>query len=238
MSEGRMKRIGIAWYGAGNITSVARAVSVCGAEPVLIKSPEELATLDAIVLPGVGAFGAAADSLRESGLDDAILDFAEKGGPVLGICLGMQLMFETSEESPGAEGLGLFKGGSNKLGAGKLRIGACDIRIAARPGFKVPHTGWNQVDFEDSWPLGGGSSDGRFYFTHSYKVVPADGAIIAGTARLSESGEGAVPMVAAIAAGNVIGVQFHPEKSGRRGIELIGRFVAMAEGTKGRVALG
>lgn len=227
------ERIGIVLYGVGNVTSVARAVEKAGAVPVLVERPEDLTSVGSLILPGVGAFGEASLRMEESGMKDAVVKFAESGASVLGICLGMQLLFDSSEESPGSRGLGLMKGGSFLLGADELRFGACDIRIRGKAGFKVPHTGWNEVRFKSTWPLGG-TGGGKYYFTHSYHVVPRNARVAAATTFLGPGGEGAGPaIVSAVAEGNVLGVQFHPEKSAEEGLGLVRRFAEMAaEGGK------
>lgn len=229
-SESAKDRIGIVLYGVGNVTSVVRAVERAGAVPVLIERPGDLESAGSLILPGVGAFGEAAMSMEVSGMADAIKDFAQSGSLVLGICLGMQLLFDSSEESPGARGLGLIKGGSKLLGGDDLRFGACDIRLKGKAKFKVPHTGWNEVRFKSAWPLGG-MGEGKFYFTHSYQVVPKDQSVVAGTTSLAgDGGDEGRPMVSAVVQENVMGVQFHPEKSAEAGLGLIRRFAEKAAG--------
>lgn len=223
--------IGILDYGIGNITSVARALEACGGIPVLVGDPSALKGLCALVLPGVGAFGQACRSMRGSGMDAAAHDFICSGRPVLGICLGMQLMFESSEESEGYPGLSLFRGTNRKLSCTPAAEGEGKGAIACRTSVKVPHTGWNDVLPEGSAlePLMGREAR-KFYYTHSYAAFPEDEAIVAARTPLSglKPGDGET-IVAAIRSGNVFGVQFHPEKSGEAGLWMLKAFVGLAE---------
>lgn len=231
--------VGILDYGIGNLTSVARALEVCNARPVIVYQPSELGKLDALVLPGVGAFGAACESMRSSGMDLTVPDFADSGKPLLGICLGMQLMLDISEESRGQMGLSLFRGANrrletvmNKPEAGKASKGQGSGYGFGESCFKVPHTGWNDV-FSIKDVLGPLMEKERekFYFTHSFAAYPDDEAIIAAKTPLVGDSPGDGPTIAAaIRKGNVIGVQFHPEKSGEAGLRLLSGFVSLGRG--------
>ena len=192
-----MSRVAILDYGMGNLRSVARAVDRAGAEPVVTPDADEVLAADALVVPGVGAFGACMANLRRAGLDRTILRFAETGRPLVGVCLGMQVLFDHSEEGD-AEGLRLLPGLVRRLPG----------------GVKVPHMGWNEVRWTADHPLVRGLSDGtRFYFVHSYVCDPADDVDVGQT----EYGRW---FAAAVARDNVFAVQFHPEKSGDAGLEI------------------
>lgn len=189
--------IGIIDYGMGNLGSVAKALAWLGCPAEIVSRPEQAARFDRLVLPGVGAMSFAMESLVRSGLDQAVLAHLRAGRPFLGICLGMHLLFERSEEGD-ATGLGYFPG--------VVR------RFEPQPGFKVPHMGWNQIE-ESRLPLI--PTGGSFYFVHSYHVCPADERLVA--ARCDYGGL----FVAAVQQGPVLLTQFHPEKSGDTGIRLL-----------------
>lgn len=198
-------RIAVLDYGMGNLRSVARALSAVGAEPVVTTEPEAVDAADALVIPGVGAFGACVAGIRRAGLEAPILAFASSGRPTLGVCLGMQVLFEGSEEG-GGPGLGVFRGEVRRLPA----------------TVKVPHMGWNRVAWTGTHPLLAGIQDGTwFYFVHSYACVP-DEDVVTGEA------EHGVRFAAAVARGAVVGVQFHPEKSGDAGLALYRNLVEVA----------
>ena len=200
-----MPLVGVLDYGMGNLRSVAKAVERVGGTPRLVVRPEEAEEADALVVPGVGAFGACMAGLRERGLDEVVRAFVAAGVPVLGVCLGMQVLFEWSEEGD-AEGLGLLPGKVRRLPA----------------GVKVPHMGWNQVRWTRTNPITARVPDGtRFYFVHSYvcDASPED------TAGETEHG---VRFAAAVARGPLFGTQFHPEKSGAPGLEVYRAFVGTA----------
>ncbi|MFN2569432.1 MAG: imidazole glycerol phosphate synthase subunit HisH, partial [Candidatus Dormibacteria bacterium] len=188
--------IGVCDYGVGNLRSVERALTAAGARVAVTASAGVLAETDGLVLPGVGAFGTAADSLEDHGLSRVILDYAGSGRPLLGICLGFQLLFQASEESGGRGGLGLLEGTVTRLG---------------EAAGKVPHMGWNQLRQTRRSPLTAGIADGtHVYFVHSYAARAATPDIMA-TCDYGGS-------IAAICAhDNVMGTQFHPEKSGHDG---------------------
>jgi imidazole glycerol-phosphate synthase subunit HisH len=191
-------------YGMGNLRSVHRAVERVGGVAVVTSNPAEAAAADAAIVPGVGAFGACMRGLRESGLDSVVRSFAAGGRPVLGVCLGMQVLFESSEEDDDP-GLGLLPGPVRRLEAG--------------PGVKVPHMGWNEVRWTADHPLTRGIPSGtRFYFVHSF----APDVIEDVTVGVAEHGR---EFTAAVAAGSVFATQFHPERSGDAGLALYEAFV-------------
>jgi imidazole glycerol-phosphate synthase subunit HisH len=197
--------IGILDYGMGNVRSVSKAVERVGGTPRLAANPAEAEECDAIVVPGVGAFGACMEGLRARGLDEVVRAFADANMPVLGVCLGMQVLFEWSEEGD-AEGLGILPGKVRRLPA----------------GVKVPHMGWNEVRWTAPHPVSAAVPDGtRFYFVHSY-VCEADPEVTAGET------EHGIRFAAAVARGRLFATQFHPEKSGPPGLELYRSFVGTA----------
>ena len=200
--------IAIIDYGAGNIRSVEKALTYIGCKVVVTKDPQVLQAADAAVLPGVGSFGDAMHELRARGLEEPIRAFIAAGKPFLGICLGLQILFESSEESPGVEGLGLLKG--------KV------LRIPAGEGLKIPHMGWNSLRIEAQQGLFS-RLDGEpyVYFVHSY-YLKAEEDIVTATA------EYGVTIHAAVQKGNLMACQFHPEKSGIAGLELLRSFAALA----------
>ncbi|HVE91386.1 MAG TPA: imidazole glycerol phosphate synthase subunit HisH [Actinomycetota bacterium] len=193
-------RTGVVDYGLGNLPSVIKALERAGAAPVLISSPGELRSgLDAIVLPGVGHFGAGSRNLRP--FAPALREWAAAGRPLLGICLGLQLLFEKSDEDPSAEGLGICEG--------EVR------RIEAR---RVPHMGWNTLDVSPSARVLSAVAPGEMvYFVHSYVVRPDPSVAASSTTYESAFCSG-------LEQGSVVGVQFHPEKSGEVGRRLLERF--------------
>jgi glutamine amidotransferase len=200
-------RVGICDYGVGNLRSVERALAEAGAQPVVSADRAELAGCDGVVLPGVGAFAVAAATLRDRGLDSMITEMVAAGRPVLGVCLGFQLLFDDSDEGAGGAGLGLL--------TGRVR------RIDPNRG-KVPHMGWNRLAITRPSALLDGVADGeRMYFVHSYAVTPGDrGDVVATT---EYGGE----LVAAVEHGTVQGTQFHPEKSGSAGLRVYANFAAV-----------
>ncbi len=199
-------RVGVCDYGVGNLRSVERALLAGGAHAVVSRDGAELAGCDGIVLPGVGAFSVAATALRERGLDSVVREIAASGRPVLGVCLGFQLLFTDSDEGGGGIGLSLLPGAVRRL----------DIDRG-----KVPHMGWNQLRAGRPSALLEGIPDGEhMYFVHSYAATPRDGADAVAT--VEYGGE----IVAAVERGNVAGTQFHPEKSGAAGLRVYANFVA------------
>lgn len=201
--------IAIIDYGAGNIRSVEKALVHIGCEVVVTKDPQILLAADAAVLPGVGSFGDAMHELRSRGLEDPIRAFIASGKPFLGICLGLQILFESSEESPGVKGLGILRG--------KI------VRIPAGEGLKIPHMGWNSLRIEKAGGLFAGVSPEPYvYFVHSY-YLKAEEDIVTATAQYG------VTIHAAVQKGNIMACQFHPEKSGSVGLMLLKNFVSAVE---------
>jgi imidazole glycerol-phosphate synthase subunit HisH len=200
--------IGLVDYGAGNLLSVRNALLACGSDARLVRGPGDLGGIERLVLPGVGSFGDCAANLRGQGLWEPLRDWLAAGRPYLGICLGYQILFQGGEESPGVAGLGVFPGHVP--------------RFAPQPGLKIPHMGWNQVEPADpAHPLWQDIPPGtHFYFVHSYYPAPADDRIIA--ARCDYG----IRFAAAIACGQVWGVQFHPERSQDAGLALLRNFLA------------
>ncbi|MGB9886194.1 MAG: imidazole glycerol phosphate synthase subunit HisH [Moorellales bacterium] len=193
-------------YGMGNLRSVHKALERLGYAAVITSDPHKVERARGIVLPGVGAFADAARRLAELGLDQVIRRAVAAGRPFLGICLGLQLLFEGSEENGWHEGLGIFPGRVRRLG----------------PGLKVPHMGWNQVEQVRPSPLFAGIPDGTpFYFVHSYYADPADPDLV--LARTDYGGR----FACTVGRGAVFGVQFHPEKSSRWGLKLLSNFGEM-----------
>lgn len=202
--------IAIADYGVGNLFSLHSSFGAIGYDTVVTSNVEEVRRADKIILPGVGAFGDAAKKLRESGLFDVIKEEALSGKPLLGICLGMQMLLEKSFEYGEHEGLGLIKG--------EIR----PISDVIPKDYKIPHIGWNALDFKDKTsPLFRYIKDGDFvYFVHSYYGAHCEENVIA----TSEYGAN---LTAAVAKDNIFGCQFHPEKSGKVGLDILRAFCDM-----------
>ena len=199
--------IAIIDYDAGNIKSVEKALQYLGEEAVITQDAGEILMADKVILPGVGAFGDAMEKLNRYGLVPVIHEVVEKGIPFLGICLGLQLMFESSEEAPGVEGLGLLKG--------KI------VRIPEGDGLKVPHMGWNSLSFPKEGRLFVGIPENSYvYFVHSY-YLQAEEDIVTATA------EYGVTIHASVEKGNVFACQFHPEKSSHTGLTILKNFVEL-----------
>ena len=202
--------IAIVDYGMGNLRSVKKAFESLGFLPTVTRNPEEILNSGGLVLPGVGAFGDCMKNLEEFGLVDPIKSFINTGEPFLGICLGLQLLFEESEESPGVNGLGILKG-----------------KVVRFPRFdegrlKVPHMGWNQVDAKRPLPILKGIPVGSwFYFVHSYFPEPEDSTVIAGITHYG------IEFTSAIEIDNVFACQFHPEKSSTLGLKILQNFAVM-----------
>lgn len=197
-------------YDAGNLRSVEKAFALLGETPVITRDPQVLLRADKVVLPGVGAFGDAMEKLQQYGLVDIIKTIIKNGTPFLGICLGMQLLFESSEESPGVEGLGICKG--------KI------LRIPETEGLKIPHMGWNSLHYDNLGRLYRGiPEDSYVYFVHSYYLKAEQPEIVAA------STDYAVQIHASIEQGNVFGCQFHPEKSSDVGLKILKNFIELGK---------
>lgn len=200
-------------YGAGNLQSVKKALDFIGCESIATANADDIATADGIILPGVGSFGDAMASLRERGLDEVIVREAKNGKPLLGICLGLQMLFEQSEESPDVKGLGLLKGKIQK--------------IPKAEGIKVPHMGWNSLEITNKSGIFEDVNDGEFvYFVHSYYLTADNESDV--SARTFYS----VSIDAAVCHENISAVQFHPEKSGECGLKMLRSFAKMVGGSK------
>lgn len=198
--------IAIIDYDAGNIKSVEKAVQYLGRDCVTTRDRETILAADHVILPGVGAFGDAMGKLAEYGLIDIIGKVCESGIPFLGICLGLQLLFEDSEESPGVKGLGIFKG--------SIR------RLPSDAGLKVPDIGWNSLRLQGDGRLFRGISDESFvYFVHSYYLDAADKGIVKATIDYG------VEVDASVESGNIFACQFHPEKSSETGLSILENFL-------------
>lgn len=201
--------IAVVDYGVGNLFSLASSLRMIGEEAVVTGEAEVIAGAQQVILPGVGAFGDAHRKLRETGLDRVLCDQAQKGKPLLGICLGMQLLFQKSFEFGEHEGLSLLPGA------------VTDMTPRVGPGLKVPHIGWNALHIERGHPLLSGVREGDcVYFVHSFSAVDCGGVLLAST-------EYGTKITAAAARGNVMGCQFHPEKSGAVGLEILKAFSQM-----------
>ena len=195
-------------YDAGNIRSVEKAVRYLGKEAVVTSEPEEILAADRVILPGVGAFGDAMKRLHAMGLVEVIRQVAERGTPFLGICLGLQLLFEKSEESPGVPGLGLLQGEI--------------LRLPELPGLKVPHIGWNSLKYPNPGRLFRGiPEDSYVYFVHSYYLKAQDEGIVTATT------EYGTLVHASVESGNLFACQFHPEKSSETGLTILENFLSI-----------
>jgi imidazole glycerol-phosphate synthase subunit HisH len=200
--------IAIVDYGMGNLRSVQKAFEKIGATARVVPFPRDLANARGIVLPGVGAFGQAMDNLRAIGWIDPLRDACARGVPFIGICLGMQLLFESSEEMGQHEGLGILRGEVKRF-SGEL---------------KVPQMGWNQIHIQRSSPLLRDVAEGSYaFFVHSYYCAPRDSDIILATT------EYGIEFASMVGRGNVFGAQFHPEKSQSVGLKMLENFAAMAK---------
>ncbi len=197
--------ISIIDYDAGNIKSVEKALIKLGEKPVVTRDGDTILSSDHVILPGVGAFGDAMKKLDEYGLTEVIKEVADRKIPLLGICLGLQLFFESSEESPGVEGLALLKG--------KI------LRIPAEPGLKIPHIGWNSLKLQNNGRLFDGlDGEPYVYFVHSYYLKADDPAIVKGCTFYGTE------IHASVEQGNIFACQFHPEKSSDVGLKLLEHF--------------
>lgn len=196
-------------YDAGNLKSVEKAFAYLGEDAKITRDRDDILSADRIVLPGVGAFGDAMDKLRQYQLIPVIHEAVEREIPFLGICLGLQLLFESSEESPGVEGLGLCKG--------KI------VRIPGTQGLKIPHMGWNSLQYDHPGRLFAGIPEGSYvYFVHSYYLQAQDEEIV------KASTQYAAHIHASVEQGNVFACQFHPEKSGDVGLAILRNFIGIS----------
>lgn len=203
--------IAIIDYNAGNVQSVYKALRHIGCDCVITREREEIMNADGAVLPGVGSFGDTADSLDKLGIRQCVTDYIKSGKPFLGICLGLQLLFPGSEESPGAEGLGVFEGSITRIPDGE--------------GLKIPHMGWNSLSISpESRLLRGIGENPYVYFVHSYYLNAADKSIVAAQTKYG------VTIDAAVERGNVFATQFHPEKSGETGLAILRNYAAIVGG--------
>ena len=197
-------------YGAGNLSSVKKALDYLGAENEITQDREKILSATHIILPGVGSFEDAMNSMKERGLVDVVKEAAASGKPLLGICLGLQLLFESSEESPDAEGLGILKG--------KI------VEIPKNTGLKVPHMGWNSISVKQKDGIFKDIDDeSYFYFVHSYYLKDAEEDVVAATT------EYGVSIQCAVQKGNLCATQFHPEKSSKIGLKLLENFLGKGE---------
>ena len=195
-------------YDAGNIKSVEKALLSLGQEAEVTGNPERILKADKVILPGVGAFGDAMENLRRSGLDEVIRQVAAKGTPFLGICLGLQLLFERSDEAPGVAGLGVL--------VGEI------LRIPDQEGLKIPHMGWNSLHLENDGRLFRGIEEQSYvYFVHSYYLKAKDESIV------KASTEYSAHIHASVEKENVFACQFHPEKSSDVGLKILKNFVEL-----------
>ena len=195
---------------AGNIKSVEKAMQLLGQEVIITRDRETIMNADKVILPGVGAFGDAMSKLRQYGLDEVIRDVTAKGTPFLGICLGLQLLFERSDETPGVEGLGILKGEI--------------LRIPDKEGLKIPHMGWNSLHFQNNGRLFQGIPEQTYvYFVHSYYLQAEEPEIVKATTEYSTC------IHASVEKDNVFACQFHPEKSSKWGLKILENFAAVGK---------
>ena len=197
--------IAIIDYDAGNLKSVEKALLSLGQECVVTRGFKEIEQADKVILPGVGSFGQAMEQLKKFELDKVLKEIPDSGKPFLGICLGLQLLFERSEESEGVEGLGMLKGEI--------------LRIPDKEGLKIPHIGWNSLDLQGNGRLFAGLEEHPYvYFVHSYYLKAAEESIVKATTDYS------VRIHASVEQGNIFACQFHPEKSGSVGLQILKNF--------------
>lgn len=207
--KGLENMVAILDYDAGNIKSVEKAVKFLGDEAVITRDKDLILSCDKVILPGVGCFGDAMNRIREYKLDQVIYDVVDAGTPFLGICLGLQLLYKTSEESPGATGLGILDGEI--------------IRIPDAPDLKVPHIGWNSLEItKDATLFQGVNQNAYVYFVHSYYLKSKNESDVAAKTNYS------VEIHASVEHGNVFACQFHPEKSGTVGLKILDNFLHLS----------
>lgn len=203
--------IAIIDYDAGNIKSVEKALQYLGEETCVTRNPEEILAAEKVILPGVGAFGDAMQKLHQYGLVEVIKEVVNRRKPLLGICLGLQLLFESSEESPGVEGLGILKG--------KI------VRFPEDAGVKIPHVGWNSLQYPNSGKLFVNVPENAFvYFVHSYYLKAEDPQIVTASAWYGTQ------IHASVEKDQVFACQFHPEKSSETGLRILKNFVMLGRG--------
>ena len=203
--------IAIIDYDAGNIKSVEKALQYLGEETCVTRSPEEILAAEKVILPGVGAFGDAMQKLHQYGLVEVIKEVVNRRKPLLGICLGLQLLFESSEESPSVEGLGILKG--------KI------VRFPEDAGVKIPHVGWNSLQYPNPGRLFVNVPENAFvYFVHSYYLKAEDPQIVTASARYGTQ------IHASVEKDQVFACQFHPEKSSETGLQILKNFVMLGRG--------
>lgn len=197
-------------YGAGNLQSVVKALHFIGCDCMITNNKQELLSANGAILPGVGSFGDAMDCMSRSGAADGVLSFVKTGKPLLGICLGLQLLFDSSEESPNARGLGLLKGSIRKIPDNDGTL-------------KIPHMGWNSLELCRRDGIFQGLPDDPYvYFVHSYYLTAEDESIVSAKTQYGTS------IDAAVAFENIYATQFHPEKSGKLGLQILRNFAAIA----------
>ena len=202
--------IGIVDYGMGNLRSVSKAIEHLGGKVYVGSNPQTLSHVSKLIVPGVGAFGDAVRELKKRGLIPVIQEAAKKGRIILGICLGLQLLFERSEESPGIKGLGIWRGSVPRF------------HLKKNKNLKIPHMGWNQVEIRKSSPLVSKiKSNSYFYFVHSYYGQPDDKSLIVGKTQYG------IYFPSILASENIFAVQFHPEKSQHAGLQILRNFIRL-----------
>lgn len=203
--------IAIIDYGAGNIQSVYKALKFIGADCKVTSDKDEILNADGAILPGVGSFGDAMDTMTKRGNKDTIIEYTKSGKPFLGICLGLQLLFPESEETPGVKGLDIFKGTITKIPNQNRTL-------------KIPHMGWNNISIKQKNGIFKGiEGEPYVYFVHSFYLKAQDKDIVAATTQYG------VEIDAAVQKGNIIATQFHPEKSGEVGLKMLKNFVEMVK---------
>lgn len=203
--------IAIIDYGAGNIQSVYKALKFIGADCKVTSDKDEILNADGAILPGVGSFGDAMDTMTKRGIKDTIIEYTKSGKPFLGICLGLQLLFPESEETPGVKGLNIFKGTITKIPNQNRTL-------------KIPHMGWNNISIKQKNGIFKGiEGEPYVYFVHSFYLKAQDKDIVAATTQYG------VEIDAAVQKGNIIATQFHPEKSGEVGLKMLKNFVEMVK---------
>lgn len=209
--KGRFIMIAIIDYGAGNIQSVYKALKFIGADCKVTSDKDEILNADGAILPGVGSFGDAMETMTKRGIKDTIIEYTKSGKPFLGICLGLQLLFPESEETPGVKGLDIFKGTITKIPNQNRTL-------------KIPHMGWNNISIKQKNGIFKDiEGEPYVYFVHSFYLKAQDKDIVAATTQYG------VEIDAAVQKGNVIATQFHPEKSGEVGLKMLKNFVEMVK---------